>query len=122
VSSNLFGDKNAVEKDATVYWSNMDVALKDMGPAKSPVSSAPASSVSPSTTSAAAVTITSTPQGAVISIDGNYAGNTPSDLQLMPGSHTLKIELKGYETWEHTINVEAGETRRFSAELAKSEK
>ena len=43
--------------------------------------------------------ISSEPSGADISVDGDYAGSTPSELKLKPGPHSLKITKKDYEPW-----------------------
>jgi hypothetical protein len=68
----------------------------------------------------AVVQVSSEPSGADITLDGDYAGSTPSQLKLKPGSHSVKILKRGFEPWERFIKVEAGESRNIAAELEKS--
>jgi hypothetical protein len=64
-----------------------------------------------------ALTITSEPIGADITIDGKFVGNTPSVIQLEPGSHKMNIEAAGHKTWERTIEVTAGSKVTVQAKL-----
>ena len=50
------------------------------------------------------VMVKSTPDGADITIDGKYAGSTPSTLKLAPGSHTILIEHAEYTPWRPSQN------------------
>jgi len=57
--------------------------------------------------------IDSTPPGAVIYLDNNYKGSTPSDgvfdiNQLTPGSYTLKLVSKDYQPYVQTVTVQNG--------------
>ncbi len=67
----------------------------------------------------ASVQLSSDPTGAEITIDGNYAGNTPSLIKLRPGSHSIRMTLSGYAPWERSIETAAGESRNFAATLEK---
>ena len=64
--------------------------------------------------------VSSEPNGADITVDGDYAGNTPSQIKLKPGVHSIKIAKKDFAPWERSIKVEAGESRNVAAELEKS--
>ncbi len=73
------------------------------------------------TTAAAAPTqaslvIESTPPGADIEVDGNFVGNTPSTLSLVPGSHEVIVKKKGFADWNRKLNVTTGSVR-LNAEL-----
>jgi PEGA domain/PDZ domain len=71
------------------------------------------------TTPIAALTelsLSSTPAGADINIDGNFAGQTPSTLSLAAGEHTVQIAKKGFAPWERKIRSSGG-TTRILAEL-----
>ena len=54
------------------------------------------------------IALKSTPDGADITVDGKYAGSTPSTLRLAPGDHTISIEKSGFKTWQRTMTVSAG--------------
>ena len=56
----------------------------------------------------AKVHLSSTPSGGEISIDGRYYGNTPSDVTLTVGEHTVKM-MMGRIEWSRTIEVTVGE-------------
>jgi PEGA domain-containing protein len=49
--------------------------------------------------------VKSTPEGADIQVDGKPIGITPYTLRLRSGSHTLKLNKRGYEDWEEAIAV-----------------
>ena len=63
------------------------------------------------------ISITSTPAGADIEIDGVFLGNTPSDLAVVEGKRVVKITKKGYQPYERTLQVQPGGSQRISAEL-----
>lgn len=65
----------------------------------------------------ATLAITSSPDGAEVTIDGAYAGTTPRDKSLAPGEYQVKITKKGYADWERKVRVEAGEEMDVAAEL-----
>ena len=73
-----------------------------------------------SAASAAKLSITSTPDSADIEIDGNFAGNTPSDLAVAQGEHTITVKKTGYKDWKRTLKVAAGSNIRLNAEMEKS--
>jgi PEGA domain len=54
------------------------------------------------------VFVKSTPLGADIEVDGNFMGNTPSNLKLDPGEHKIAVSKDGYSSWERTMKVTAG--------------
>jgi PEGA domain len=62
------------------------------------------------------LSLSSTPAGADINIDGNFAGQTPSTLSLAAGEHTVQIAKKGFAPWERKIRSSGG-TTRILAEL-----
>jgi hypothetical protein len=67
----------------------------------------------------AAVSFTSTPNGADVIIDGKYAASTPSTLQLVAGDHQVSIEKGGFKAWQRTATVTAGSSITMSATLEK---
>ena len=83
---------------------------RDTPPAVQPVPPSPPQE--PST-----VVVKSTPDGADITVDGKYMGNTPSTLQLAPGEHAVSIERRGYRQWQRTISVNSGGIVTIDARL-----
>lgn len=66
------------------------------------------------------VTIKSLPDGAEISIDGKFAGFTPSTLRLKLGEYRISIKQAGYVLWERAITLSAGENTTVDAALEKT--
>ena len=67
------------------------------------------------------VDISSTPQGAEITVDEKFVGNTPSSMRLSPGDHKIKLEKSGFKTWERTLTVGSRSTATISPTLEKTE-
>jgi hypothetical protein len=105
------------KKVAQIFWGNFDRYLA--GPPTGG-DTTPSQAPQGGSETQAAVKISSEPSGADISVDGDYAGSTPSELKLKPGPHSLKITKKDYEPWERSIKVEAGDSRNIAAELEKT--
>jgi parallel beta-helix repeat protein len=64
------------------------------------------------------LTVTSTPSGAAITIDGAHIGETtPHTRPMMPGAYTIKLTLDGYQDWKQRLQVMSGETRYVQATL-----
>jgi hypothetical protein len=61
----------------------------------------------------------STPQGAEITLDGKYVGNTPSEIAVGAGSHTVVYSLPGFTEWKRDLTVMAGSELTVSAILQK---
>ena len=58
--------------------------------------------------------VNASPWGQVF-VDGTLVGNTPkANLAVAAGSHTIRVVRDGYETWERTVQVGAGETLRLT--------
>lgn len=73
----------------------------------------------PDATAAAAkatLSIDSAPPGAEIEIDGGFAGDTPSTIDVAPGTHQIVVKMKGFADWTRTLNVTGG-TIHLRAEL-----
>lgn len=63
--------------------------------------------------------IESDPAEADIEIDGNFAGDTPSELQVNEGEHTIAVKKSGFKDWERKMKVSGGSSVRLSAQLEK---
>lgn len=51
------------------------------------------------------VFISSIPVGAVVSVGGKPAGNTPLKIELPEGNHLLQISAEGFKTWQTQLTV-----------------
>ena len=65
------------------------------------------------------LSVASNPDGADIEVDGSFVGNTPSDVQLAEGEHTVAIKRAGFKDWERKLKVTGGSSLRVSVELEK---
>ncbi len=77
---------------------------------------APAPAATPTT---AKLSVASTPDGADIEVDGSFVGNTPSDIDVPAGDHTVTVKKTGFQTWEKKLKVSSGSNVRLKAELDK---
>jgi hypothetical protein len=65
------------------------------------------------------LSVTTTPAGADIAIDGEVKGITPAMISgLSPGTHTLTITKAGYRDFSTTISIETGRVREYSTGLS----
>jgi len=90
------------------------------GDAVPSVAASPASAAPATAASTAKLLIASSPDGADIEIDGSFAGNTPSDLEVQPGEHSIVVKKSGYKDWERKMKVIAGSSIHLNAEMEKS--
>jgi hypothetical protein len=105
----------------SVSLSNIPPAPQNANPTPTiaaPISSSAAAQTSP--LAVANVQFSSDPTGAEITVDGNYAGNTPSLMNLKPGTHSIKMTKNGYMPWVRSIETSAGESRNIAADLEKA--
>jgi hypothetical protein len=69
--------------------------------------------------SSAKLQLGSDPPGADIEVDGNFVGNTPSDVQVAEGDHTVTVKKAGFRDWERKLKVTGGSSVHLNAELEK---
>jgi hypothetical protein len=72
--------------------------------------------VSPGSTSAK-LQLESDPSGADIEVDGSFVGNTPSDVQVSEGDHTVTVKKTGFKDWERKMKVSGGSSVHLNAQL-----
>jgi PEGA domain len=65
--------------------------------------------------------VASSPPGADIELDGSFVGNTPSDVQVAEGDHTILVKKTGFKDWERKLKVNVGSDVHLNAELEKTE-
>lgn len=102
---------------------NGDVRM-DLAKFKPPAPAAEAAAaLAPSVVSSSApamLSVISDPSGADIEIDGSFVGNTPSDVQVAEGDHTIAIKKVGFKEWERKLKVSGGSSVHLSADLEKT--
>jgi hypothetical protein len=65
-----------------------------------------------------ALTLTSQPAGARILLNGEFQGNTPATLNVLPGTeHQLALSMNGFATASKSVNITKGETQNISVAL-----
>jgi hypothetical protein len=104
-------------------------ATQPVSPAGASAQSSPAPAPAPSVGSAQKITpdkgekvkcnFTSTPPGAEITLDGNYVGSTPSEINLSTGTHTVVLSMPGFAQWKRDLTVMPGSDLTVGAILQK---
>jgi hypothetical protein len=62
--------------------------------------------------------VTSTPEGALVTIDGTEQGRTPVSVSRLPvGTKEVTLSLDGHEAWNTTVEVQRDTTRQVQADL-----
>jgi hypothetical protein len=54
------------------------------------------------------MSVTSSPVGADIEVDGAFVGNTPSTIDVAGGDHTVMVSKNGYKSWERKLKASGG--------------
>lgn len=65
------------------------------------------------------VVIKSTPDGADITVNGKFAGVTPSTLKLPPGDYEVRVQKSGFRAWNRTVTLSSGASISVDATLEK---
>jgi len=65
---------------------------------------------------ASKISVSSTPANADISLDGSFVGNTPSEIDVTPGDHTLTVSKSRFKPWERKFKATGGNVN-INAEL-----
>jgi hypothetical protein len=112
----------AIDKDWAVHGAQMRAAAAAAMQTKSPapVQSAPIARSAPAATASGKLSVSSVPDGADIEIDGSFLGNTPSDLQVPEGEHTVSVKKAGFTSWERKLKINGGSSIHLNAELEKA--
>ena len=76
-----------------------------------------------SKTGTGTLSVTSTPRGASVSLDGAFVGFSPLTLTgVSDGSHELKLSRSGYQDYITAVTVTGGETTTVSASLTSNDR
>ena len=98
----------------------MDLArFQAQANAASPAATAGSSSPAITPGAVTRMHLESVPTGADIELDGSFVGNTPSDLQVMEGEHTIDVKKSGFKGWEKRMKINSGSSVNVNAELEK---
>jgi hypothetical protein len=65
------------------------------------------------------LSVGSVPDGADIEVDGSFVGNTPSDVQVAEGEHSVSVKKAGFKDWVRKLKVSGGSSVHLNAELEK---
>jgi len=105
--------------EITAYVSGdmtLDIAnFQPSAPANAPVQSVAATGANAD----GKLQVESDPSGADIEVDGSFVGNTPSDVQVTDGEHTVTVKKTGFKDWERKLKVSGGSNVHLNAELEK---
>jgi hypothetical protein len=65
------------------------------------------------------ISVTTSPSGAHIFLDGGYMGSSPKTLtQISPGNHLIELELAGYQEWSGNVYVYSNQVTYVSRSLS----
>lgn len=67
----------------------------------------------------ATVVVKSDPDGTDVLVDGKFAGNAPSTMQLPPGDHMMVMEKAGFKGWQRSISLTPGGIVTLNVSLEK---
>jgi len=65
---------------------------------------------------ASKINVSSTPANSDIMLDGNFVGNTPSEIDVTPGDHVLTVSKAGFKQWARRFKATGGNVN-INAEL-----
>ncbi len=113
----------AIDKDWVAHGAAIRAAAAAVAEQSKPaVAIQPAAApVAPAIASTGKLTLVSLPDGADIEVDGSFVGNTPSDVQVAEGDHTITVKKAGFKDWERKLRVTGGSSVRLNAELEKNQ-
>jgi hypothetical protein len=66
---------------------------------------------------AEALSVTTDPPGGHVFVDGNFAGETPVEIDLADGHHSVRITLHGYEEVVRELDAESGRREQLEVTM-----
>jgi hypothetical protein len=96
----------------------LDIAKFQPASATEQVASGAPASI-PANVVMAKLQLESDPSGADIEVDGSFVGDTPSDVLVNEGDHTVTVKKAGFKDWERKMKVTSGSNVHLSAQLEK---
>ncbi len=73
----------------------------------------------PTSSADGGINVSSNPAGGDVLVDGDFVGDCPAALKLLPGKHTITVKLPGYKDWSREITVQPGSEVQLTANLEK---
>lgn len=64
-----------------------------------------------------ALSITTTPPGAHVFVDGDFAGETPVEVDLNDGTHSVRVTLHGYDEVVREVTAQSGHREDLAIEM-----
>ena len=112
----------AIVKDWTTNGAAIRAAASAGEPHKPAATLQPAlvTTVAAPSISTGKLSVTSLPDGADIEVDGSFVGNTPSDVSVADGEHTVSVKKTGFKDWQRKLKVSGGSSVHLNAELEKA--
>ncbi len=68
------------------------------------------------------LTVTTTPVGALVAVDGKPLGQTPLTVEVAPGAHVVTLRRDGYARAERSVEARFGRSVIVSLDLARAKK
>jgi hypothetical protein len=111
--------KTPNQAEAKMNTSEPPTAASTAAPSALLSAPASASTATSALVSSGKLSVASVPSGADITVDGSFVGNTPSDVQVPEGEHTVAVKRAGFKEWERKMKISGGSSVHLSAELER---
>jgi hypothetical protein len=109
----------AIDQDWAAHGPSIRAAAVAAAQSKAAAPQSATAPVAVAIPTTAKLSIASTPDGADIEVDGSFVGNTPSDIDVPAGDHTVAVKKTGFKAWEKKLKVSGGSNVRLKAEMEK---
>ncbi len=109
----------AIDQDWTAHGPAIRATAVAAAQSKAAAPQSAATPAAAATPTTAKLSVTSTPDGADIEVDGSFVGNTPSDIDVPAGEHTVAVKKTGFKAWEKKLKVSGGSNVHLKAEMEK---
>lgn len=96
---------------------NFQLDLARFQPAPAEAAEPPRAPSAPASSDLGAqISVSSSPAGADIELDGTFVGSTPSVIGVTAGDHTIQVAKNGFKAWQRQVKVTTGQIA-ISADL-----
>jgi hypothetical protein len=118
------GETGKTPNQAEAKMNSSETPMREAVPAVAPaglLSGGTAPTSNSATAPSGKLSVASVPSGADITVDGSFVGNTPSEVQVPEGDHTIAVKRAGFKEWERKMKVSGGSSVHLNAELEKTQ-